>query len=108
MTLTEWLVQPTGRLVTMALLHFVWQGLVIAILLAVFVKLAGIRRAILRYACSLAALLAIALCPFVTAAWLAQPNPAHPLATIADNDRLAPTPLGIAILNLWLPAAQPY
>jgi len=55
----DWLAQPGYRLLTLALLHFVWQGLAIALALMVLVELCNVRRATSRYACSLMALLAI-------------------------------------------------
>ena len=70
MSLVEWLAQPAGRVLSLALLHFVWQGLLIALLLAAVVELARIRRAATRYACSLVALLAMMVCPVGTLTWL--------------------------------------
>jgi beta-lactamase regulating signal transducer with metallopeptidase domain len=69
----ELLAHPAARALTLALVHFLWQGLAIAILLAATVELLGIRRAPARYACSLAALLAMLACPLVTLAWLCLP-----------------------------------
>jgi beta-lactamase regulating signal transducer with metallopeptidase domain len=47
-----------------------WQGLAIALALVLLVQLAGIRRARSRYACSLAALVLMLVCPALTFAWL--------------------------------------
>ena len=71
MSLVDWLAQPAGRVLTFALLHFLWQGLLVAVSLAVLVKLCRIRRTSTRYACSLTALVAMAAFPVATLAWLA-------------------------------------
>lgn len=62
----HWLAQPEFASLAAALLHFLWQGALIAVLLAAGKRLCRIERAAQRYACSLAALLAMALCPVVT------------------------------------------
>jgi beta-lactamase regulating signal transducer with metallopeptidase domain len=71
MSLVDWLAQPAGRVLTLALLHFLWQGLLVAVSLAVLVKLCRIQRTSTRYACSLTALVAMAAMPIATLAWLA-------------------------------------
>ncbi|HEX5106026.1 MAG TPA: hypothetical protein VFV87_19540, partial [Pirellulaceae bacterium] len=66
MSLVEVLAHPVARQLTLALLHFVWQGLAVAVALVLAVELLGIRRPQARYACSLAALLLMLICPLVT------------------------------------------
>src|SRR5688500_18876063 len=66
----EWLAQPAGAVLTLTLLHFLWQGLLVALILAVIVELLCIRRVESRYACSLAAFMFMATCPVATWAWL--------------------------------------
>ncbi len=61
--------QPLSQAVTLALVHFVWQGALIAALLVAVVELLRIRRPQARYACSLVALLLMAACPLGTVAW---------------------------------------
>lgn len=70
MSPVEVLANPVARQLTLALLHFVWQGLAIAVLLVLAVELLGIRRPQARYACSLAALLVMLACPIVTFFWI--------------------------------------
>lgn len=48
------------------LLHFVWQGLAITVVLALIVSLGRVRRPASRYACSLVALLMMVACPVCT------------------------------------------
>jgi beta-lactamase regulating signal transducer with metallopeptidase domain len=66
MSFVEWLAQPASRMLTLTLVHFLWQGLLIALSLTLLVRLCGIRRPSSRYACSLAALFAIAAFPVAT------------------------------------------
>src|SRR5688500_9209897 len=70
MSLVELLAHPVARQLTLALLHFVWQGLAIAVVLVLVVELLGIRRPQARYACSLAALALMLICPMATFGWL--------------------------------------
>ncbi|MDB5387834.1 MAG: hypothetical protein JWM11_3480 [Planctomycetaceae bacterium] len=48
------------------LVHFIWQGIAIALLLALTVGLGRLRRPAIRYGLSLVALLAMTLCPVIT------------------------------------------
>ena len=63
MSPVELFAQPWCRPVAMALLHFLWQGALVAAVLAVAVELLGIRKPAARYAASLAALIAMTLLP---------------------------------------------
>ena len=58
------------RLAADALLHFLWQGLLIACLVDGTLRLLATRPADVRYAVGLGALLAMAVVPFVTIAVL--------------------------------------
>src|ERR1700733_9329996 len=53
-------------LLSMALLHFVWQGAVLTLILLVTVKLLSVRTARLRYLLSVGALLMMGMAPIVT------------------------------------------
>src|SRR5262245_37253709 len=81
----ELLAHPAARLLTLALAHFLWQGLAIAAVLAGAVQLLGVRRATSRYSWSLAALAAMLLCPPATLAWLSLPS-GSPSAAIVVAD----------------------
>jgi hypothetical protein len=70
MFLVELFAHPAGRLVTLILLHFVWQGFAVQFLLIAVQQLGGIQRATVRYFLSLAALLLMAICPLTTLTWL--------------------------------------
>src|SRR5437868_7035399 len=67
----QWLAQPMCRLLTLTLLHFIWQGLALCLALALLVELCKLHRPTTRYACSLAALLAMTILPPATLLWLA-------------------------------------
>ena len=54
-------------LLTNALIHFVWQGAVLTLILLVAVKLLGVRTARLRYLLSVGTLLMMGMAPIVTA-----------------------------------------
>ena len=54
-------------LLTTALIHFVWQGAVLALILLATVKLLGVRTARLRYLLSVGTLLVMGMAPIVTA-----------------------------------------
>jgi bla regulator protein blaR1 len=70
MSPAELAAHPLSQAATLALLHFLWQGLVIAIGLVAVVELIGLRRPQTRYLCSLAALLLMTACPLVTVLWI--------------------------------------
>jgi len=90
MSLVELLAHPAARLLTLALAHFLWQGLVIAVLLVAAVELLGIRRAAARYACSLAALLAMVACPLVTLGWLGLTSTQSTIPALSAAEFAAP------------------
>ncbi len=56
-----------AELLTTALMHFVWQGAVLALILLVAVKLLDVRTARLRYLLSVGTLLMMGMAPIVTA-----------------------------------------
>ena len=58
--------EPAWQLEALALLHSLWQGLVIAVMLAAVLWTLRVRQARARYTLSLLALLAMAACPVVT------------------------------------------
>ena len=57
---------PLGERLTWTLLHFLWQGAVLASLLESVIYLCGVRSLTARYRLALAALLLMAACPIVT------------------------------------------
>ena len=64
------LAEPVWQRLTWTLLHFLWQGLAVVVLLEALRRLFSVRRARASYALSLAAMAAIAICPVVTFAVL--------------------------------------
>jgi beta-lactamase regulating signal transducer with metallopeptidase domain len=102
----DWLAHPLCRLLTLTLLHFVWQGLAIGLTLVVLVELCNVHRATARYACSLAALLAMTVCPLATLVGLAlnQPNTVSASAVID----FSAARIGLPPRLHWLEACQPY
>ncbi|MBC8114543.1 MAG: M56 family metallopeptidase, partial [Candidatus Saccharimonas sp.] len=77
--------QMTQRL-AWGLVHFVWQGTAVAVLLALTLWLGRIRRPSTRYAISLIALLLMAVCPVITFVWI-QPAPVD---VAVANERPSP------------------
>ena len=67
-TLVEVLSQPLWQRVTLTLMHFLWQGIVVALLLSVAIDLFRIRSAPARYVLSLGALSLLAACPLLLSA----------------------------------------
>lgn len=67
MAALEFLSQPLWQRLTFTLVHFVWQGTLIALLLAVALSIA--RQANARYLLAMLALTAIIICPWATLAW---------------------------------------
>jgi beta-lactamase regulating signal transducer with metallopeptidase domain len=116
MSLLELLAHPACRLVTLALAHFIWQGLAIALLLVLIVGLCGIRRANTRYACSLAALALMVAMPLLTLGWLSTTSPEFaalaskpPLQDATGNVPVTSTlATGYWPLAIWLQQSQPY
>jgi beta-lactamase regulating signal transducer with metallopeptidase domain len=70
MSFVDWLTQPAGRALTLALLHFLWQGAIVVLSLVAVVKVCCIQRHSVRYMCSLAALVAMAAFPIATLVWI--------------------------------------
>ena len=62
----ESLSHPIGQRLTLTLLHFLWQGVLVAVALQMILALYRVRAAQTRYALSLAALIVMGLCPIVT------------------------------------------
>jgi beta-lactamase regulating signal transducer with metallopeptidase domain len=116
----HWLSRPELAALALALVHFLWQGTLIALLLAAAVRAFRIKRAAQRYACSLAALLAMAICPLIT--YLAiGPQWDAPVAamsldepTIAGENLLSSESAASGVVSWWQTAAalahsvQPY
>ena len=65
------LAHPFAILLALALFHFLWQGVVIAALLALALRHYPSKRATERHALACCALLLMAVAPLLTAAWLA-------------------------------------
>jgi beta-lactamase regulating signal transducer with metallopeptidase domain len=119
MPLVELLAHPLARLVTLTLLHFLWQGAAIAILLAAIVEVGRIRSAQRRYNCSLAALALVIVVPLATFGWLAAQSSDAGLTAevLATHEQTAPSaapPTQSAEFFVrtdrprWLDAIQPY
>ncbi|MGD9126089.1 MAG: efflux RND transporter permease subunit, partial [Planctomycetia bacterium] len=62
----DFLREPLWQPLTWTLLHFLWQGLVIVVMVTILRYLLPIRRAQHRYLVNLAALMAMAICPVAT------------------------------------------
>lgn len=75
MTLSTDFVVRFAELLTAALIHFVWQGAALALILLVTLKLLDVKTAQVRYLLSVAALLLMGAAPIVTAVWHHVGNP---------------------------------
>lgn len=73
-----------AELLTISIIHFVWQAVVLALLLVVVLKLWNVRSAHNRYLFSVGVLLMMGLAPVVTAIWhqSVRPSPA-PIESVA-------------------------
>ncbi len=69
--MTAWLPQEWCSSFVLALGHFLWQGTLIAVLLAMALR--AVKSVAARYCLSLAALLVMAVCPMATLGWLLRP-----------------------------------
>jgi beta-lactamase regulating signal transducer with metallopeptidase domain len=94
--------QPVCQRATLVLIHFIWQGALIAAGLALALRLSRRSNASARYALSLAAMGLMAACPLVTFVVLAPAVilPAQPLGQAVGHD----APLAAGLLQ----PAQPY
>jgi beta-lactamase regulating signal transducer with metallopeptidase domain len=84
MSFVDWLAQPACRMLTLTLLHFLWQGLIVVLVLISLVKLGVVVRPATRYASSLAALVAMAAFPVMTLAYLSRGYEYSPSALLPD------------------------
>jgi len=66
MSIVEFLSQPVWHRLGLTLVHFLWQGLVVAVIACVVVRLLGLKRGSPRYAAYLLAFTAMAACPALT------------------------------------------
>jgi beta-lactamase regulating signal transducer with metallopeptidase domain len=88
----DFLREPAWQRLTASLLHFLWQGLAIAVLLQLLLPLLHMRRAGTRYAVCVAAMLLMAACVPVTFCLL--PSGAAPIPDAMDGALLPPRGLG--------------
>ena len=66
MLILEFLSQPIWQQLGLTLVHFLWQGLVVAVLIGAFVKAFRLNHGITRYAVYLLAFVVMIACPIVT------------------------------------------
>jgi beta-lactamase regulating signal transducer with metallopeptidase domain len=117
MSLVELLGHPLARLITLTLLHFLWQGTAIAILLVALVEVWRISSVQRRYICSLATLLLMIVSPVATFGWLAAQHAESTVPTDVVRDQQAlryiaesPNLPGGMLPDspAWLDTLQPY
>jgi beta-lactamase regulating signal transducer with metallopeptidase domain len=87
-TLLHWFTSPEWAQVVKALLHSLWQGALIALVLAIVLRRLG--NPVARYRSSLAALMAIVFATVVT--WAVINSPSHHPLPPADNPLIAQLP----------------
>ncbi len=106
---TEWFALPTSRVITLTLLHFIWQGFAIAFLLLFVVEACRVTRASARYACSLVALICLALTPVATLILLTISHAGNSGAVFTRFDLASrPAPAAAAFWAYWLETAEPF
>src|SRR5579863_9695270 len=91
-----------AELLTTALIHFVWQGAVLTLILLVTVKLLDVRTARLRYLLSVGTLLMMGMAPIVTAMLHQRGNsqPQHsPLDMSGQSNPIIEEPTAINAIN---------
>jgi len=96
--------EPAWQRETLTLLHFLWQGLLVAVVLVLVLWLLRVRRARARYALSLPAMLLMTVCPVVTFLVL-EGVPEE--AAFLDGMPPAATASHLAGGNVPLPDAEP-
>jgi beta-lactamase regulating signal transducer with metallopeptidase domain len=95
---------PMIQRIAWTLIHFVWQGLAIAFLLIVAVRIAQVRRSSWRYACSLSALVVMVAMAVITFLVLSPgPNPDLSTPVIKQGPTAQEAPLNSPMQNM--PAA---
>ena len=78
--MVEHLSSPVAQCLSLTLLHFLWQGLLLGLAYWMLLAAAGVRSARVRYATSLLTLTLMALCPVVTFAVLYESASEIPIA----------------------------
>jgi ankyrin repeat protein/beta-lactamase regulating signal transducer with metallopeptidase domain len=99
MTLIQFLSEPFWQQLGLTLIHFLWQGLIMAVFVAAAVRLFRLPHGHLRYSLYLAAFLLMAICPlltFVAVGRLAKIDAAVPQAQIAPTGPAASEEAGSA------------
>jgi beta-lactamase regulating signal transducer with metallopeptidase domain len=81
----EFLCQPIWQRLGLALLHFLWQGVVIATAVLAVVYLLRLRHGNARYAMYLLGFMAMSVCPLVTFTMLETPEPAAAVPAVAQD-----------------------
>ncbi len=66
MSIVEYLSQPLWQRLGLTLVHFLWQGLAVAVLVGVFVRVLRLKHGNARYGAYLLAFIAMIACPIVT------------------------------------------
>ena len=74
MSAVEFFSQPVWHRLSLTLVHFLWQGLAVAVIAYAAVRLLRLRRGNPRYAAYLLAFALMAVCPLVTLAVLGVPT----------------------------------
>ena len=93
MSVIEFLSQPLWQRLGLTLLHFLWQGLAIAVLLGLIIRLFKPTRGNNQYIVCLLAFLIMIACPIATFLTFDSPPqpPAPPIATPIITDAMVPT-----------------
>jgi prepilin-type processing-associated H-X9-DG protein len=94
MSIIEFFSQPVWHRIGLTLVHFLWQGLIMAVLVGVCVRILKVREGNNRYTVYLLAFLAMMLCPIVT--FIAIDVPGETISTVLPQGAGLTKPVYIA------------
>jgi prepilin-type processing-associated H-X9-DG protein len=94
MSIIEFFSQPVWQRTGLTLVHFLWQGLIMAILVGIFVRILKVHQGNSRYTVYLMAFVAMMLCPIVT--FIAINVPGETISTVSPQRAGLTKPVYIA------------
>lgn len=106
MSVIDFFSQPGWQRLGFALLHFLWQGALLALVTAGLVGLFRLRRGVARYRAYLLGFAVMAICPVATYLWLETPR-ADIAETTEANEAPAFAP-PVETVRLEPPASEPF
>ncbi|MBO0949370.1 M56 family metallopeptidase [Fibrella forsythiae] len=108
MKLTNWFSSSIAEALGWTLIHALWQGFAVVLIIAVFLHLARRGRAALRYQIGMSGLFLQVLASLGTFAWYYEPRSLAGPALAAPSINNVPTPLLTAANESWLVGMQSF